>query len=172
MNSRQYWEQRAAQREQEAQLIVEKYLAQMQQRLKEAQRDIVRQIEAFYARYARDNKLSLYEAKKILTSQEIEEFKQVDLARFRAMALAGNPQYENLLNAVSYRVRISRLELLLAQIEMMMLHLYGGKTDCRSTPIRGWSMCTKTRTTTSCMISRWPASLQTFKYLMTAPCAK
>ncbi|WP_235468539.1 minor capsid protein [Geobacillus sp. Sah69] len=127
MNSRQYWEQRAAQREQEAQLIVEKYLAQMQQRLKEAQRDIVRQIEAFYARYARDNKLSLYEAKKILTSQEIEEFKQVDLARFRAMALAGNPQYENLLNAVSYRVRISRLELLLAQIEMMMLHLYGGK---------------------------------------------
>ncbi|WP_394606818.1 hypothetical protein [Geobacillus thermoleovorans] len=110
MNSRQYWEQRAAQREQEAQLIVEKYLAQMQQRLKEAQRDIVRQIEAFYARYARDNKLSLYEAKKILTSQEIEEFKQVDLARFRAMALAGNPQYENLLNAVSYRVRISRLE--------------------------------------------------------------
>lgn len=127
MNSRQYWEQRATQREQEAQLIVEKYLAQMQQRLKEAQRDILKQIEAFYARYARDNQISLYEARKLLTSKEIETFKKIDLARFRAMALEGNPQYENLLNAISYRVRISRLELLLAQIEMTMLHLYGGK---------------------------------------------
>ncbi|RAK21131.1 SPP1 gp7 family putative phage head morphogenesis protein [Anoxybacillus vitaminiphilus] len=127
MSSREYWAQRAAQREQEAQLIADKYLAQMQQRLKEAQRDILQQIEAFYARYARDNKISLYEAKKILTSQEIEEFKKVDLVRFRAMALEGNPQYENLLNAISYRVRISRLELLHAQIEMIMLDLYGGK---------------------------------------------
>lgn len=127
MNSRQYWEQRATQREQEAQLIVEKYLAQMQQRLKEAQQDILRQIEAFYARYAKDNQISLYEARKLLTSQEIEAFKEVDLARFRAMALEGNPQYENLLNTISYRVRISRLEMLLAQIEMTMLRLYGGK---------------------------------------------
>ena len=127
MNSREYWPQRAAQREQEAQLIVEKYLAQMQQRLKEAQHDILRQIEAFYARYAKDNQISLYEARKLLTSQEMKVFKEVDLARFRAMALEGNPQYENLLNAISYRVRISRLELLLAQIEMTMLHLYGGK---------------------------------------------
>ncbi|ANB62095.1 minor capsid protein [Anoxybacteroides amylolyticum] len=127
MNSRQYWEQRATQREQEAKLIVDRYLAQMQQRLKEAQQDILRQIEAFYARYARDNRISMHEAKQVLTSQEIKEFQQVDLARFRAMALEGNPQYENLLNAISYRVRISRLELLLAQIEMTMLHLYGGK---------------------------------------------
>ncbi|WP_231578588.1 minor capsid protein [Geobacillus kaustophilus] len=127
MNSRQYWEQRATQREQEVHLIVEKYLAQMKQRLKEAQRDILKQIEAFYARYARDNQISLHEARRLLTSQEIEAFKEIDLARFRAMALERNPQYENLLNAISYRVRISRLELLLAQIEMTMLHLYGGK---------------------------------------------
>lgn len=127
MSSREYWAQRAAQREQEAQLIVEKYLAQMQQRLKEAQHNILRQIEVFYARYAQDNQISLYEARKLLTSQEIEAFKEVDLARFRAMVLEGNPQYENLLNAISYRVRISRLEMLLAQIEMTMLRLYGGK---------------------------------------------
>ncbi|KJE27358.1 NAD+-asparagine ADP-ribosyltransferase domain protein [Geobacillus kaustophilus] len=71
MNSRQYWEQRATQREQEVHLIVEKYLAQMKQRLKEAQRDILKQIEAFYARYARDNQISLHEARRLLTSQEI-----------------------------------------------------------------------------------------------------
>jgi SPP1 gp7 family putative phage head morphogenesis protein len=121
-----YWEERSAQREIESQLIVEKYLSRMNESLKQAQQDVIRQIEAFYARYARDNVISLKDARKLLTSKEMKEFQEVDLKRFREMALSGNPQYENLLNAISYRVRISRLEALHAQIEMIMLQLYGG----------------------------------------------
>ena len=121
-----YWEERAAQREMESQLIASKYLARMDARLRETQQDIVRQIEAFYARYSRDNQITIAEAKKYLTAKELRDFKNIDLKRFREMSLSGNPDYERVLNAVSYRVRISRLEALNLQIEMQMMNLYGG----------------------------------------------
>lgn len=122
-----YWQVRAAQREMDSQLIADKYLARMDASLRETQQDILREIETFYIRYAKDNQLSLAEARKYLTSKEAKEFKGVTLKRFKDMAKSGNPEYENLLNAVSYRVRISRLEALEMQIEMRMLELYGGK---------------------------------------------
>lgn len=124
--SKKYWEGRAAQRELESQLIASKYLAKMDVSLREAQQDIVRQIETFYARYAIDNQITLSEARKYLTAKEMKEFKAIDLKRFREMSLSGNPHYDNLLNVISYRVRISRLEALNAHIEMRMLDLYGG----------------------------------------------
>ncbi|MED1904832.1 minor capsid protein [Cytobacillus firmus] len=124
--SKKYWESRSAQREQEAQLIASKYLARMEESLREAQQDILRQIEAFYARYAVENKVTLAEARKYLTSKELADFKNIDLKRFREMSLSGNPDYDRILNAVSYRVRISRLEALNLTIEMRMAELYGG----------------------------------------------
>lgn len=125
--TKSYWTDRAEQREMDSQLIADKYLAQMDSSLRETQQDILRQIEAFYARYAIANEITAAEARKHLTSKEVKEFKNVNLKRFKDLALAGNPDYENLLNAVSYRVRISRLEALQMQIEMRMLELYGGK---------------------------------------------
>ncbi|MGM7683534.1 minor capsid protein [Cytobacillus sp. Hm23] len=122
-----YWEKRALQHEIESQLTANKYLAKMDVRLKEAQQEIIRQITAFYVRYANDNKITLTDARKYLTSKEMKEFIDVDLQRFRAMSLSNNPDFENLLNAVSYRVRILRLEALMAHIELIMLDLYGGK---------------------------------------------
>ncbi|MED1938932.1 minor capsid protein [Cytobacillus firmus] len=124
--SKKYWESRSAQREQEAQLIASKYLARMEESLREAQQDILRQIEAFYARYAVENKVTLIEARKYLTSKELADFKNIDLKRFREMSLSGNPDYDRILNAISYRVRISRLEALNLTIEMRMAELYGG----------------------------------------------
>ncbi len=122
-----YWKERAAQREMESQLIADKYLARMDASLREAQQDILRQIEAFYVRYAKDNQLSLAEARKYLTSKEVKEFKGVTLKHFKDMAKSGDLDYENFLNAISYRVRISRLEALQMQIQMRMIELYGGK---------------------------------------------
>lgn len=124
--SKDYWKDRAAQREQEAQLIASKYLARMDERLREAQQDVLRQIEAFYTRYSIENQVTLAEAKKYLTAKELRDFRNIDLKRFRAMSLSGNPDYDRILNATSYRVRISRLEALNLTIEMRMAELYGG----------------------------------------------
>lgn len=126
MSSKRYWEGRSAQREMESQIIANKYLAKMGESLREAQQDILRQIESFYSRYAIENQVTLKEARKYLTAKELKDFKNVDLERFRAMALAGNPEYDRILNAISYRVRISRLEALNLTIEMRMAELYGG----------------------------------------------
>lgn len=124
--SKRYWEARSAQRELEAQLIAEKYLARMDQSLREAQQEIIKQIESFYSRYAIENQVTLSEARKYLTAKELKDFKNIDLKRFKAMSLAGNPDYDRILNATSYRVRISRLEALNLNIEMRMVELYGG----------------------------------------------
>ncbi|EKN67484.1 minor capsid protein [Schinkia azotoformans] len=129
--SKAYWENRAAQRELESQVIASKYLASMSQSLREAQQDIIRQIETFYSRYANENKVTLAEAKRYLTAKELKDFKNIDLKRFREMSLSGNPEYERILNAASYRVRISRLEAMNLMIEMRMAELYGGPNGLR-----------------------------------------
>lgn len=122
-----YWENRALQRELEANLIAEKYMAQMQFRLKETQPEIMRDIETFYLRYAADNLVTLDEAKRLLTVKDDALFKSVNLKKFRAMAIEAVPENEALLKAISSRVRISRLEALNLLIEMRMTELYGGK---------------------------------------------
>jgi len=125
MNSRKYWETRSAQRELEAQLIASKHLARMEEQLRLAQAQILQDIEVFYARYATDNKITFSEAKKYLTARELKDFRNINLKQFRALSLTGNSAYNRVLNAISYRVRISRLEMLHLQIEMQMIELYG-----------------------------------------------
>lgn len=129
---KQYWKGRAEQRELEAQLIASKYLARMDEALREAQQDILRQIEAFYARYSVDYQVPLSEARKYLTAKELSDFKNIDLKRFREMSLAGNPEYDRILDATGYRARISRLESLNLSIEMRMAELYGGANGLQS----------------------------------------
>ena len=125
-SNKKYWEGRSVQREIESQIIVSKYLTKMEESLREAQHDILRQIESFYSKYANENQISIAEAKRYLTPNELRDFKNIDLKRFREMSLSRNPEYDRILNAVSYRVRISRLEALNLQIEMRMAELFSG----------------------------------------------
>ncbi|WP_170145355.1 minor capsid protein [Ammoniphilus oxalaticus] len=86
----------------------------------------MQQIEVFYAKYAVENQVPIELARKYLTAKEVQAFKETDLERFRELSLSDNPRYKLLLNEISYRTRISRLEGLNAQIEMRMIELYGG----------------------------------------------
>ena len=87
---------------------------------------MISEIETFYARYAKDHKMSHAEAKRYLRDNEMKEFQGVTLEKFRAMAL--NPDTPTpLLDALAYRHRISRKEALLAEIERKTAELYGGK---------------------------------------------
>lgn len=137
--NKNYWVGRASQRELESQIIANKYLAQMEVRLREVQQDIIQEINSFYARYAKDNKITNAEARKLLTAKEMKDFKDIDLKRFRELALSKNPMYEQILNEASYRVRISRLEALNWSIEMKMLELYGGTNGLQQYAYTGLS---------------------------------
>ena len=120
----EYWTERALQQEQNAQIVADRYMAQIGQSLADYKHQLVSEIEKFYARYAVDNKMTHAEAKQYLTDKERREFKHVTLERFREMAL--NPDTPTpLLDALSYRHRISRKETLLAEIERLTAELYG-----------------------------------------------
>lgn len=126
-----YWESRSLHRELEAHLIAEKYLAKIAEATRTAQQEYISQINNFYASYANDNQMTMAEAKKYLTSKEVKEF-NVDLERFREMSLSGNPAYDKLLDALSYRARISRYEALMARLEMETIALYGAPQGIQS----------------------------------------
>ena len=120
----EYWTERALQQEQNAQIVADRYMAQIGQSLADYKHQLVSEIEKFYARYAVDNKMIHAEAKQYLTDKERREFKHVTLERFREMAL--NPDTPTpLLDALAYRHRISRKEALLAEIERLTAELYG-----------------------------------------------
>ena len=120
----EYWTERALQQEQNAQIVADRYMAQVGQSLADYKHQLVSEIEKFYARYAVDNKMTHAEAKQYLTDKERREFKHVTLERFHEMAL--NPDTPiPLLDALSYRHRISRKEALLAEIERLTAELYG-----------------------------------------------
>ena len=124
--NRKYWMQRALQQEQNAHLVSERYLSKVGNQLASYRQDLISEIETFYARYAKDHKMSHAEAKRYLRDNEMKEFKGVTLEKFRAMAL--NPDTPTpLLDALAYRHRISRKEALLAEIERKTAELYGGK---------------------------------------------
>lgn len=121
-----YWIQRALQQEQNAQVISDRYMANVGSQLASYRQDLISEIETFYARYAKDHKMSHAEAKRYLRDNEMKEFQGVTLEKFRAMAL--NPDTPTpLLDALAYRHRISRKEALLAEIERKTAELYGGK---------------------------------------------
>ena len=120
----EHWTERALQQEQNAQIVADRYMAQIGQSLADYKHQLVSEIEKFYARYAVDNKMTHAEAKQYLTDKERREFKNVTLERFREMAL--NPDTPTpLLDSLSYRHRISRKEALLAEIERLTAELYG-----------------------------------------------
>lgn len=121
-----YWLQRALQQEQNAQIVSDRYMANVGRQLASYRQDLISEIETFYARYAKDHKMSHTEAKRYLRDNEMKEFQGVTLEKFRAMAL--NPDTPTpLLDALAYRHRISRKEALLAEIERKTAELYGGK---------------------------------------------
>ncbi len=120
----EHWIERALQQEQNAQIVADRYMAQIGQSFADYKHQLISEIEKFYARYAVDNKMTHAEAKQYLTDKERREFKHVTLERFREMAL--NPDTPTpLLDALAYRHRISRKEALLAEIERLTAELYG-----------------------------------------------
>nr|WP_321026938.1 minor capsid protein [Clostridium neonatale] len=123
MNNQEYWKKRAEEIAELEYSKVEEYRTKMQLEYKDALKSIQRDIEVFYARFAQNNDISLLEAKKLLNSDELEEFK-MDLEEFRRMSKQANPDWEKELVNVSLKTRISRLEALQIRIRNAVEQLY------------------------------------------------
>ena len=123
MDSQEYWKKRAEEIADLEFKKVDDYKLKMQLEYKDALKSIQRDIENFYARFAQNNDISLLEAKKLLNSDQLEEFK-MDLEEFRRMSKQANPDWEKELVNVSLKTRISRLEALQIRIRNAIEQLY------------------------------------------------
>lgn len=121
-----YWLDRSIEQEQRAEEITTEYLTKMGRRLRDFQRDTIREIDVFYNRYATDHKISKADAIQYLTDNERAEFQNMTLRRYAALAKDPNTS-PRLVDALAYRHRISRQEAILAEIELKALELYGNR---------------------------------------------
>lgn len=125
ITNREYWRRRS---EQVALMQFEKADRYAERLLKEYQRairSIERDIERFYARYAVENQVTMAEARRLLTSDELREFRMT-LEEFIEKAKNNvDGRWTRELNAAYYKARISRLEALLIQIRQEVEVLLG-----------------------------------------------
>ncbi len=92
--------------------------------------NVQRQIESWYQRFADNNEISLVEAKKLLSTKELAEFKwdvETYIKYGRENAL--NQQWMKELENASARFHVSRLEALKLQIQQQIEVLYGNQLD-------------------------------------------
>lgn len=118
MKTEAYWAKRMEQLN-EAQLAKgERYAAEMEAEYRKALARIKRDTEAWYARLAKNNDVSLAEARKLLSANELQEFKwtvqdYIKAGRENAVDQRWMKQLEN----ASAKVHISKLEALQTQIQ-------------------------------------------------------
>lgn len=124
MRNKDYWKKRS---ENVAAMQFEKtddYLLRLQFEYQEAINSIQKDIEVFYSRFATNNEISLGDARKLLNSNQLQEFK-MSLEEFTRKAKNNKDlQWEKELNNVSYKVRVTRLQALQTQVRNVLENLY------------------------------------------------
>lgn len=124
MKNKSYWQKRAENVSNYEFEKADNYKLKLEEEYKKALKSIQDDIEVFYSKFANDNKISISEAKKILARDELRDFK-ITLKEFIEKAKDNkNLQWENELNNLSNKIRITRLESLQAQIRNEIENLY------------------------------------------------
>lgn len=130
MKNSDYWKRRFEILESAAVSKGESYLETLDAQYREASRQIESQIATWYQRFATNNNISLSEARRLLNSSELKEFKWTvkDFIKY-GEENALNQQWMKELENASARVHISRLEALKLQTQQQMEVLYGNQAD-------------------------------------------
>ena len=130
MNNSDYWKKRFEILEQSAVSKGASYYSSLEKEYREASRRIESEISTWYTRFATNNNISLAEARKLLNSSELAEFKWdvKDFIRY-GEENALNQQWMKQLENASARVHISRLDALKLQMQQQIEVLYGNQTD-------------------------------------------
>ncbi|UNI72489.1 MAG: minor capsid protein [Chaetfec virus UA24_244] len=96
----------------------------------DAQLSVQKELEAWYGRFAANNQISLADARKMLNTGQLEEFRWiVDQYIQAGKAAAVDPAWLKKLENASARVHISRLEALQMQIQQQVELLNGNQVD-------------------------------------------
>ncbi len=130
MKNAEYWRARFAILEEAAHKQSDQYLQSLEELYLEAQLSVQKEIEAWYGRFAVNNQISLSDARKLLTTGQLEEFKwTVDQYVKAAQKQNLSPEWVKKLENASARFHVSRLEAVQMQIQQQIELLYGNQVD-------------------------------------------
>ena len=130
MKHKDYWRKRFEQLEEAQNNKSVKYYLELEKQYKLAINSIEKDLLAWYNRFAKNEGISLLEAKKLLNTRELEEFKwSVEEYIKYGKENAINQKWMKELENASARVHITRLEALKLQIQQQVEVLYGNELD-------------------------------------------
>lgn len=127
---RKYWQKRFEQLQESLLNKSDTYYDDLERIYKQANMDIQKEIEAWYGRFAKNNCISYSEAKRLLNTNELKEFKWTvqDYIKYGEKNAMNQYWMEELENASS-KVHISRLEALQVQLQQRMEVLFNNQID-------------------------------------------
>ncbi len=119
MNNAEYWEKRQLKRYTSGEKKLIEHYKKLEKVMEQSRKDIEAVINKFYIEYASENEISYAEAQKQLNKREIGE-----LNEFIERVNEHMGEYDQELNNMSIKARITRYEALLKQIDAVLQRTY------------------------------------------------
>ena len=128
--NKNYWQGRFEQLEKASHQEAMKTYSEIEQYFIQAQKEIEKDINSWYVRFANNNEISMKEAKRLLNSNELKEFKW-DVKEYIKYGHENelNETWMKELENASAKYHISRLEALKIQTQQSMEALFGNELD-------------------------------------------
>ena len=126
----EYWQQRFGQLENASHQEAMTVYSRIEESFYQAQKEIENKINSWYVRFANNNEITINEAKKLLNSNELKEFKwnvQEYIKYGHENEL--NKHWMKELENASTKYHVSRLEALKIQTQQTMEKLFGNELD-------------------------------------------
>ena len=133
----EYWKKRSELLMRAAHDQADRSIADIETMYRDAEHRVVQEIERWYARFAENNQITLAEARKLLNSRQLEEFRWT-VERYIKEASKANisPEFMKKLENASAKYHVSRLESVQLGIQQEIDRLYGNQLDQVDTLLR------------------------------------
>lgn len=130
MKNSEYWRGRFSILENAAHTQANRCISDLERIYQETEQSVRTEIESWYERFATNNGVSLFEAKRLLTTGQLEEFKWNVNQYIQAAQKANlSPEWIRKLENASTRFHVGRLEAIQLQIQQQIELLYGNQLD-------------------------------------------
>lgn len=117
-NNREYWQKREKEKLNKGIKDCNKLSKELQSQYKKAGKEIEKEINNLFEKYAKDNQLTYAEATKYLTGEEFKEWR-TDIKGYLKM-IEDNPELLLELNTLAMKSRITRLEALQYEVDKQL----------------------------------------------------
>lgn len=128
MKSADYWRERLKLLEESQHRNASEYADMVSKTYEAATRDIEKDLAKWYTRYATEEGISLTEAKRILNTRELKEFR-MDVKEYIRKGESLDPQWAAELERASVKFHVSRLEALKVQVQQAAESVKGQVSD-------------------------------------------